>query len=84
MDALVMALIDQQTVEGLGNNAFARKLGLDKATWSHVRRGIQSPSGAVYAAALRVYPEIVRRVAQELEISNGHDVPSQHPAEVAS
>lgn len=84
MDALVLALVGQQEREGMGNNAFARKLNLDKATWSHVRRGMQSPSGAVYAAALRVYPEIVRCVAQQLEISNDPDVPSQHSAEVGA
>lgn len=76
MDPLVRALIDQQESEGLGNNGFARRLGVDKATWSNVRRGRQVPSGGIYSAALREYPEIVRRVAQELEISNGSDVSS--------
>ena len=83
MDPLVAALIEQQASEALGNNAFARRLGLDKATWSHVRRGLQAPSGAIYSAALRVYPGIVRRVAEGLEISNESDVVSLHPAEAA-
>lgn len=85
MHPLVTALVEQQKSESLGNNAFARVLGLDKATWSNVRRGRQAPSGAVFSAALRVYPELVRRVATELEISNETDVSSLHsPVEVAS
>lgn len=75
MDPLITALIEQQEAEGLGNNAFARKLGVDKSTWSTVRRGT-SPgrrSAAIFAGALREYPEVVRRVASQLEISNISD-----------
>ena len=84
MDALVAALIEQQEADGLGNNAFARRLGVDKATWSNVRRDLQAPSGAIYSAAMRVYPDVVIRVARELEISNDADVQNLHPVEVVS
>lgn len=84
MDSLVEALTAQQEAEGLGNNAFARRLGVDKGTWSNVRRGLMAPSAAVYSAALRVYPDLVIRVAQVLEISNEIDVSDPQPSRVAS
>lgn len=91
MERLIAALIAQQEAEGLGNNAFARKLGVDKATWSTVRRGVvpSRRSGAIFEAAMRTYPDVVRRVATEFEISNisvGDDKRSEsvpQPAEVA-
>lgn len=72
MDPLIKALIEQQDAEGLGNNAFARKLGVDKSTWSTARRATvpSRRSAAIFAAAMRMYPEVVRRVASQLEISN--------------
>lgn len=84
MDPLIRALTEQQEAEGLGNNAFARKLGVNKATWSTVRREVDKDrrSGAIYEAALRLYPALVARVAQELAISNSSDVDAQHTKEV--
>lgn len=79
MDPLIRALATQQEAEGLGNNAFARKLGIDKGTWSILRRGLDENrrSGAIYEAALRIYPGLVARVAGELAISNDSDVDAQ-------
>lgn len=84
MDPLIRALANQQESEGLGNNAFARKLGVDKSTWSTIRRGlsVERRSGAVYEAALRIYPGLVARVAQELAISNDSDADAQQAQEV--
>lgn len=72
MDPLIRALIEQQEAEGLGNNAFARKLGVDKSTWSTARRATvpSRRSAAIFDGAMRVYPEVIRRVASQLEISN--------------
>lgn len=72
MDPLIKALIEQQAAEGLGNNAFARKLGVDKSTWSTARRATvpSRRSAAIFAGAMNAYPEVVRRVASRLEISN--------------
>lgn len=72
MDPLIIALIEQQDSEGMGNNAFARKLGVDKSTWSTARRATvpSRRSAAIFAGAMRAYPEVVRRVASRLEISN--------------
>ena len=72
MDPLISALIEQQDAEGLGNNAFARKLGVDKSTWSTARRATvpSRRSAAIFSGALRAYPDVVRRVASQLEISN--------------
>jgi hypothetical protein len=81
MHPLVTALIQQQEAEGLGNNAFARRLGIDKGTWSNVRRGIEQPAGSVFAAAFRTYPEVVRKAAEVLEISINEDEETQHTAE---
>lgn len=82
MHPLVTALIAQQEVEGLGNNAFARKLGVDKGTWSNVRRGLESPAASIFSAAFRVFPEVVARAALVMEISNEQDVDSQHSMKV--
>lgn len=86
MDPLIRALIEQQDAEGLGNNAFALKLGVDKSTWSTVRRGLDPKrrSAVIFDGALRVYPEIVRRVAQEFEKSNQIVTSANPPAGVAS
>lgn len=86
MDPLIQALVRQQETEKLGNNAFARKLGVDKSTWSTIRRGLSEErrSGAIYEAALRIYPGLVARVAQELAISNGSVVDGQHTERVPS
>lgn len=81
MHPLVTALIQQQEAEGLGNNAFARRLGIDKGTWSNVRRGIEQPAGSVFAAAFRTYPEVVRKAAEVLEISINEDEETQHATE---
>lgn len=82
MHSLVTALIAQQESEGLGNNAFARKLGVDKGTWSNVRRGLEAPAASIFSAAFRVYPEVVARVALTMDISNSQDVDSQQPVKV--
>lgn len=84
MHPLVTALIEQQDAEGLGNNAFARKLGIDKGTWSNVRRGIEQPATSTFTAAFRTYPELVAQVALKMGISNGEDVESQQPLKAAS
>lgn len=84
MDPLIQALIKQQEAEGLGNNAFARKLGVDKSTWSTARRGVapERRSAAIFQGALRQYPEVVRRVAEGFEISNIAVVDGQHAEQV--
>lgn len=79
---LVTALVKKQESDGLGSNAFARRLGVDKATWSRVRRGEMQPSAAIYSAAMRVFPDLVAQVASGLEKSNDSDVPSLHSVEV--
>lgn len=84
MHPLVTALIAQQDAEGLGNNAFARKLGVDKGTWSNVRRGLEQPATSIFAAAFRTYPEIVARVALTMGIPNEQDVDSQRSMKAAS
>lgn len=84
MHPLVTALIRQQDAEGMGNNAFARKLGIDKGTWSIVRRGLEEPAGSVFAAAFRTYPEVVRRTAEVLEISNTDEGLDQREPETAA
>lgn len=86
MDPLIQALVHQQESEGLGNNAFARKLGVDKSTWSILRRGLEAGrrSGAIYEAALRIYPGLVARVALELAMSNRSDADAQHARRVPS
>lgn len=81
MHPLVTALIQQQEAEGLGNNAFARKLGIDKGTWSNVRRGMEQPAGAVFSAAFRTYPEVVRKAAEVLEMTTISDGETQRTAE---
>lgn len=83
MHPLVTALIAQQEAEELGSNAFARKLGVDKGTWSNVRRGLEEPTGAIFAAAFRAYPDVVQKAAQVMEISNDEDGMIQQPAPAA-
>lgn len=80
MDPLVAALIERQHAEGLGNNGFARKLGVDKGTWSKVRRGKMAVKGEILAAVLRIYPGIMARVARELDKSNDGEVDLQQVA----
>jgi hypothetical protein len=84
MHPLVTALIERQDAEGLGNNAFARKLGVDKGTWSNVRRGIEEPTGVVFAAAFRTYPDAVQQAAQVMEISSDNGDDLRQPVEAAS
>lgn len=83
MDSLIQALARQQDLEGLGNNAFARKLGVDQSTWSRLRRGVTEwRSAAVFEAAMRTYPEIVVSVAQALADSNVSVADDQQPEKV--
>lgn len=85
MDPLIQALAQQQDLEGLGNNAFARKLGVDQSTWSRLRRGVTEwRSAAVFEAAMRTYPQIVVSVAQALANSNAADADDQQSELVPS
>lgn len=64
-DPVVSELVRRQVDEGLSDKAFATKLGIDRAWWGKVRRGIWPGRGwKLRTAAVRVYPEL-RDIALE-------------------
>ena len=50
----------------LGHNAFARRLGINRATWSLIRRGKRGPSKRVLGIVLRERPDLGYFAQQDL------------------
>lgn len=83
VDAVVDWLIKAQEKEGLGSNAFARKLGINAGHWSKVRRGEETMGRKLLESALRIYPELSYIHARSLQETSEFDVDMQHEANVA-
>lgn len=80
VEPVVVWLNKAQKEEGLGSNAFARKLGINAGHWSKVRRGEESMGRKLLEAALRLYPELSYVHARSLQKDSTEDVSIQRQA----
>lgn len=79
-EPLVQRLIEIQQKEGLGNGAFAAKLGIDQSMWWRVRCSSQRAGRKVVDGALRLYPELAPLLAHAMQISTDHPAEKQGAA----
>ncbi len=69
LEPFVKALLERQADEGMSGNAFARRLGVEPATWSLVARGKRRAARTVIDGALRLYPDLAPLLIPELSIN---------------
>jgi len=66
-------VLGKQETEGLSDYVFADKLGIDRSTWTHTRRGRRPIRLALIKAIARTYPDMHQDIINFLKDGRGHE-----------
>ncbi len=79
MSDLLRQLELRRKREGLNDWQFARRMGMNRKTWTNARLGLSKPGAVFLGAVARTFPEYNDLVLQELREFRG---PQCHPRKV--
>ena len=69
-DGVTDAIISYLTKHSLSGNQFSKRINMNPATWSRIRRGLCPPGGHFLLAVAATFPDLRQTIADY--VANGH------------